>query len=123
MAFFAITTRRRAKVAGAVLLFLFLAGLLYGFLYGGFPPVLSHGRASGWPWWYYLLAVPVVGALGLLVEGVASAILAPFFWRGEEHPPWRRAMFVLFVVLAICLALALALSPLWLAKLGVSNAI
>jgi len=123
MAFFAITTIRRVKLLGWAVVFLAFAGFIYGFIYGGFSPVLSHGRASDWPWWAYLLALPVVGALGLIFEGVGHILLTPFTWRGQDHPPWKRAMFVLYVVLAISVAVAIAFSPLWLAKLGVSNAI
>lgn len=112
----------RAKNVGVAVLVLALAGLLFVFPFG-LGALLDHGRKSDWSWWYYFLALPVIGAAGILFEGIGSIIFAPFTWGGEDQPPWKRAMFRLFVFLAICVGLVFALSPWWLAKLGTSNAI
>jgi hypothetical protein len=112
-----------AKNIGVVALMLTLTGVFYGIFLGGFPAIWKAGHASDWSWWQYALAVPALGVFYALAEAAGLVLSTPFTWGGDDQPVWKRAIFRLFVILAICAAIAFALSPLWLATMGNSNAI
>ncbi|APV48902.1 hypothetical protein BWI17_03910 [Betaproteobacteria bacterium GR16-43] len=105
-------------------------GLLYGILNsifgGGFYALWRQGSAAGAPWWFYVLAVPVLGAAWLIFEvvgeAVGSVIFAPYTWR-RDPMPWKRSVYWLVIFVTLGVALALFTSPLWLANLGSTNAI
>lgn len=115
------------KGVGLLLGFLTLAGLIYGIpnsVFGdGFFALWRHGRAEGWPWWYYVLAVPALGAAGLIAEGVTEAVIAfsPFRWRNDPAP-WKRVVFWVVGLITCGVALAFLFSPLWFTNLASANA-
>jgi hypothetical protein len=107
-----------AKYFGAVLVVLAVYGVFVGVFWGGFGYAWQLGRDGGWSWWHYALAVPALGAVAALCELFPPAFLAPYSWRGEDHPIWKRGVRVLLIMAILGAGIALAFSPIWLAKLG-----
>jgi len=113
------------KVVAIVVCFLAVFGLLHGILGslsgGGFYALWRDGGTSGWPWWYYVLALPALGAVWVIfevvVEGVGSVIFAPYTWRYDPDP-WKRLAYWTYVFMTTCIAIAMLSSPWWLRKLA-----
>jgi len=103
------------KAAGATVLVLTVFGVLEGIFSGGFASMQEIGRSDNWPWWYYVLAVPSLGAAFVIVDALGEALFTPFSWSGKHHPIWKRAI---FFVLVAALAVALIAGPLWLVNLS-----
>lgn len=106
---------RTLRFLGFVIAILFVVGLVHGLIS---PPFTLWRHHEGWSWWHYLLAPLGIGLTALVAEAVGSVVFAPFFWGTKEHPLWKRAVYVLYVLLAFGLGAAALLSPWWLEKLG-----
>ena len=92
-----------AKVVAIAVIFVVGYGVMVGVFNGGFPAMAKVGLSSGWSWWQYALAVPIMGFLALGAEAVGELVIAPFLaWRRKDQPGWKRAVFFL-TVLAIIL--------------------
>jgi len=106
------------RAAGATALTLTVIGIFGGIFMGGFPDMWKLGRASDWPWWYYALGVPLMGAAYLLflaaTEVTGAVLFAPFTWRTADNP-WKR---VVFYALMPIVGVALLIGPMWLVALS-----
>jgi hypothetical protein len=80
------------KLLGSILLVLTAMGVIYGVFHGAFFGLARYGADGGWSWWQYLLAVPVIGVLGLLGEAIGEAIGniigAPVRYAWSRTPRW-----------------------------------
>lgn len=89
------------KGVGFVLGFLAFVGLLYGIAGslegGGFYAMWRRGTEENWPWWYYVLAVPAMGAVALLFEAIGELVNAYF----EPRPRLRRFIYLTFTLSVI----------------------
>ena len=103
------------KRIGYGLLLAVVVGAYFGFRSGLLLDLSKLGRASEWPWFYYLLAVPVLGAVFFLVAAIVSALFSTFTSYFGPYS-WRR---VAFCSLVIAVAIALLAWPMWLSASGV----
>lgn len=112
-----------ARFAAIAIVFLAAIGLMHGISSGIFFDWATKPTDASWPWWYYVLALPVMGLLALFADAIGEGVGRILGWVfGPVFRPvaeaWARLPKWLQACVAIAFPVAFIAGAFWLGNQG-----